>query len=116
MEPEKQALFERGIELFNRWEFFQCHEALEEIWTPERGPHRLFLQALIHFAVGFYHCQRHNQRGAERQLRKGLRKMAAYRPEFEGVETEKLCEEVSRRLEAIASGHTVTDFPQIGVS
>ena len=47
----------RGIRLFND-EVFQCHETLEEAWKPERGPRRLFLQALIHLAVGFYHCQR----------------------------------------------------------
>ena len=32
---------------------------------------------LIHFAVAFYHLERRNPPGAERQLRKGLRKMAA---------------------------------------
>jgi len=45
-------LLHRGIELFNDAKFFECHEVLEEAWTPERGPRRLFLQALIHVAVG----------------------------------------------------------------
>jgi uncharacterized protein len=49
-------LLQRGIGLFNNREFFQCHEGLEEAWTAEVGPRRLFLQALIHLAVGFYHC------------------------------------------------------------
>ncbi|HUA59954.1 MAG TPA: DUF309 domain-containing protein [Verrucomicrobiae bacterium] len=79
-----------GIELFNREEFFECHEVLEAIWTPERGPRRLFLQALIHFAVAFYHDQQQNSVGAGRQLRKGLRKLAAYLPVCEGVDTAQL--------------------------
>ena len=115
MQPEKQGFFRRGVELFNRREFFACHEALEEIWTPSRGPERQFLQALIHFAVGFYHHQRHNQAGAERQLRKGLKKLVPFLPEFDGVDTGRLRAEVSQRLEAIAAGRRVEDFPQISL-
>ena len=44
---------------------------------------RLFLQAMIHLAVGFYHCERGNPVGAARQLRKGLGKLAAYLPSCE---------------------------------
>ena len=46
-----------GIELFNSRQYFVCHEVLEEVWTPERGPRRLFLQALIHFAVEWWRGQ-----------------------------------------------------------
>jgi hypothetical protein len=42
----------QGIGLFNDGEFFRCHEVLEEAWRLERRPRRLFLQALIHLAVG----------------------------------------------------------------
>ena len=55
-------LLERGIALFNRGEYFDCHEVLEEVWTSERGRRRLFLQSLIHVAVGFYHDQRYSRR------------------------------------------------------
>jgi uncharacterized protein len=66
-------LLQKGILLFNNCEFFQCHEVLEEAWTKEVGPRRLFLQALIHVAVGFYHCERANPAGASSQLKKGIR-------------------------------------------
>jgi predicted metal-dependent hydrolase len=79
-------LLQRGIRLFNNREFFQCHEVLEEAWTPERGPRRLFLQALIHLAVGFYHCERSNSAGASSQLQKGLHKLALYLPSSEGID------------------------------
>ncbi|MBI3697845.1 MAG: DUF309 domain-containing protein [Acidobacteria bacterium] len=106
-------IMRRGIDLFNRCEFFDCHEALEEIWRPARGPERLFLQALIHFAVGFYHHQRQNQEGAERQLRKGLTKIARYLPEFEGVDTARLRAQVERRLKTIEHGGRVRGYPKI---
>jgi predicted metal-dependent hydrolase len=73
MQKDAATIFDEGIKLFNRSEFFDCHEVLEEIWTPTKQPERLFLQSLIHFAYGFYHHQRGNFAGATRQLRKGLR-------------------------------------------
>jgi predicted metal-dependent hydrolase len=78
----------RGIRLFNDQEFFQCHEVMEEAWTLERGPRRVFLQALIHLAVGCYHCQCLNPVGASRQLRKELRTPAAYLRSCEGRSSE----------------------------
>jgi len=104
---------ELGIDLFNRGEFFECHEALEEIWKPARGPERLFLQALIHFAVGFYHHRRGNQAGAERQLRKGLKKIGAYLPAYLGIDTARLGRGVEWRLDRIAAGGVVKVFPRI---
>ena len=102
-----------GIDLFNRCAFFECHEALEAIWTPERGPRRLFLQSLIHIAVGFYHVQRGNRLGAERQMRKGLKKLAGYLPECEGVCTEELYREASEALEQIQNGKEIRKLPKI---
>lgn len=106
-------LVDRGIELFNRGEFFECHEVLEEAWTPERGPRRLFLQSLIHVAVGFYHARRGNPVGACRQLRKALRKMAVYLPVCEGIHTEKLFSEARKVLEKIEAGGEITEFPKM---
>jgi len=93
-----------GIELFNGHEFFVCHEVLEEEWTPERGPRRLFLQSLIHMAVGLYHASRGNSVGASRQLRKGLRKLADYLPTCEGIDTARLHGDIAGVLACIDAG------------
>ena len=106
-------LLERGIALFNHGEYFECHEVLEAAWTPERGARRLFLQSLIHMAVGFYHSERGNRTGAQRQLRKGLRKLAEYLPACERVDTARLESEVLVVLEAIEAGSTVSSYPRI---
>ena len=97
-------LLARGIHLFNSGGYFECHEVWEELWTPERGPRRLFLQSLIHFAVGLYHAERGNPVGAERQLRKGLRKLAGYLPACEGIDTARLHAEGLTVLECIEAG------------
>jgi predicted metal-dependent hydrolase len=51
---ERRRLFQEGIDLFNRGEFFLAHEAWEEIWrstTPE--PRELF-QGLVQVAAGLH--------------------------------------------------------------
>lgn len=113
MGHDRQVLFARGIELFNEREFFECHEVLEEIWTPTVQPERWFLQSLIHFAVGFYHHQRGNTVGAVRQLRKGLRKIESYLPEWGGIDTAAIESEVRSRLKIIEGGGKVERFPEL---
>lgn len=104
-----EETFRHGVALFNRGRFFECHEVLEELWIPCRGPERLFLQALIHIAVGFYHHQRRNPAGAERQLRKGLRKIEPYLPCYAGIDTALLREQVHDFL----AGGDRDKFPSI---
>ena len=113
MQRDLQKLCREGIELFNRREFFECHEVLEEIWTPAVQPERWFLQSLIHFAVAFYHHERKNKAGAGRQLRKGLRKIENYLPEWGGVNTAAIASAAQRCLATIEAGGRVEQFPKI---
>jgi predicted metal-dependent hydrolase len=108
--PASTDLLERGIHLFNAGEFFECHEVLEEEWTPERGPRRLFLQSLIHVAVGLYHAGRGNPVGASRQLRKALRKMAVYLPVYEAVDTDRLYRDTVEALSRIEAGEQPSEI------
>ncbi|SPE41419.1 conserved hypothetical protein [Candidatus Sulfopaludibacter sp. SbA3] len=107
------ALLLRGIELFNREEFFECHEVWEELWTPERGPRRLFLQAMIHMAVACYHCQRGNPRGAQGQFTKGLRKLAEYLPDVEEIDTGRLYRDCEAVLDRVRAAAPHGGFPRI---
>jgi uncharacterized protein len=104
---------QEGIALFNQGKYFDAHEAWELEWTPIRGPRRFFLQSLIHLAVGFYHHQRHNRDGAIRQLRKGLKKLAAYLPVYDGIDTARLYQEALAIFERIEQNETVDQFPLI---
>jgi uncharacterized protein len=57
-----QARF--GLELFNRREYFEAHEALELAWRAERGPERELYRGILQVAVAYYHIQRSNYNGA----------------------------------------------------
>ncbi|MCS6952016.1 MAG: DUF309 domain-containing protein [Bryobacterales bacterium] len=109
-------LLVQGVELFNQRHFFEAHEVWEELWTPARGPERLFLQALIHLAVAFYHAQRDNRLGALRQLRKGLKKLAGYLPQAYGVDTLALYRKATVCLERVERGDLSLDVPTVAFS
>jgi predicted metal-dependent hydrolase len=109
----RDELLARGIDLFNNRRYFECHEVWEELWTPERGVRRLFLQALIHFAVALYHRERHNPDGAIRQMRKGVRKLAAYLPACEGLDTGRLHRDGVRILAELEGGDAQCEYPII---
>jgi predicted metal-dependent hydrolase len=62
--------FERGLVLFNRGDFFACHEVWEELWLHSTGTEKLFYQGMIQAAVAILHAERDNRRGAASTWRK----------------------------------------------
>jgi uncharacterized protein len=80
----------QGIEEFNRGEFFECHEYLEEAWMQESGRVRYLYQGILQVGVGFYHLQNGNWRGATGLLRNGTTRLKEFEPATLGVEVAKL--------------------------
>ncbi len=107
------ARYREGIALFNHAHFLECHEVLEAIWTLERGPRRMFLQSLIHFAVAFHHYSTGNTDGARRQFSKALQKMAGYLPEYGGIDTWRLYTDGTRWKEALNAGVAIDESPKL---
>jgi hypothetical protein len=86
----------RGIEQFNRREFFECHETLEEIWIEEDDPIRYLYQGILKIGVGFHHALRGNQHGAVIVMRGGIELLAPFRPRCMGVDVESLVQAAER--------------------
>jgi predicted metal-dependent hydrolase len=94
----------RGIEEFNRGEFFECHEYLEEAWMQESGRIRYLYQGILQVGVGFYHLQNGNWRGATGLLRNGTTRLKEFEPVTRGVDVTKLVsqsEHCLRQLETL---------------
>lgn len=97
MDPEQlTAKFHEGAELFNRGEYFACHEVWEDVWRELKGENRTFLQALIQVAVGLYHAGRGNASGAESLAKRGIRRLEKFAPEYAGVRVGALLEDVDK--------------------
>ncbi|MCI0702712.1 MAG: DUF309 domain-containing protein [Planctomycetia bacterium] len=97
--------FHKGIELFNRGEFFEAHEVWEDLWQECGSANRRFYQALIQAAVAAYHWSRNNATGAARLYHSGKRYMEPYRPVHLGLAIDAFWEQMSAHL-AGALGNT----------
>lgn len=80
----------QAIEQFNRGEFWECHETLEDIWRETPYPFRLFFHAVIKTAVGFHHLSAHNRHGARVKLQDGVELLALFQAEWMSVRTDLL--------------------------
>src|SRR5215218_1712794 len=66
----------KGIEEFNKGEFYECHEYLEEAWMQEPRRVRFLYQGILQVGVGFYHQQNGNWRGATGLIRNGTARLS----------------------------------------
>lgn len=56
---------------FNRGDWFECHETLEELWVGSEGEIRNFYQGLLQVAVALHHWRNGNFSGAIHLLTSG---------------------------------------------
>lgn len=94
MDAEFEEQFERGLELFNAREFYDCHDTIEEIWLQEASTEQPFLQGIIQAAVAFHHHQQGKLGAARSMLRLAIEKLQPY-PEFhQGVAVHTLLKDL----------------------
>lgn len=82
------AGYRRYFALFNAEEFWEAHEALEEIWRETDND--LFLRGLIAFAAAFVHVQRNNPSGCRKVLEKCVTWLEPYRPRHWDLDVERV--------------------------
>lgn len=97
----------QAAEEFNRGQYWLCHETLESLWLPEHYPLRLFYHGLIKAAVGLLHLERHNQPGATAKLSDAQHTLAPFLPQFMGIKTDCLRQDVIQRLAYVESAQPV---------
>ena len=79
MDPAlERKLYLEGIQLFNEHEYFDAHEAWEDVWHMSYGVKHDFYQGLIQCAVALEHYKRSNPRGVVSLYK-------SYQPKFEKV-------------------------------
>jgi hypothetical protein len=107
MVAEREAeLFARGIEQFNRREFFEAHESWEAVWLAALEPDKTFLQGIIQVAAAFHHYLRNNRAGAESLLREGLKKIAGAPANYRGVRLDALRQRARWWSDELTAGRT----------
>ena len=107
--------FLHGIALFNRGDFFEAHEVLEDVWRAAPDAEKLWLQAMIQVAVGLHHYSTGNALGAQSVLARAARNLALCLPECAGVDLRSLGEAALKWSEALARGERVPAAPAITI-
>jgi CheY-like chemotaxis protein len=65
---ELPHLAKRGLEEFNRGEYFRAHDSLELAWMGEQSAGRELYRAILQVAVAYYQIVRGNYNGAAKML------------------------------------------------
>ncbi|MGA1981381.1 MAG: DUF309 domain-containing protein [Acidobacteriaceae bacterium] len=99
-----------GLRHYNAGEFFAAHEAWESVWLHAPQPEKTFLQGLIQVTVAFHHLQRSNPLGATRLLTAALRKLSPHSPNFCGIATTPLCDDIRAHLQTLSADPTATQL------
>jgi hypothetical protein len=60
----------RGLELFNRGDYFAAHEELEEAWMADLSPGRDLYRGALQVAVAYFQVRRENFKGAMKMFQR----------------------------------------------
>lgn len=87
--------FKKGIELFNREEFFECHEVIEDLWLATQDEYKNLYKGVIQTAVALHHLKHGNVPGARKLFRTSSRYLKPYAPRALGLNVGKLLRDMN---------------------
>ena len=100
-----------ALSLIRSRQWFEAHEAVEDLWREANGLQRRHLQGLIHVLVSLEHLRRGNPRGCHGQWDKARRRLADVPPRFSGLEIQAWMNELEvfyQRLDLSSAARTRT--------
>ena len=103
----------RGIKLFNNAEFFDAHEALEDIWRAAPPENKKFLQGLIQVAVAFHHHSTGNRVGMRSVLGRAIGNLAEPSGSFGQFQLAALLQSLAEWREALDNNSPLPTLPRI---
>jgi hypothetical protein len=77
--PDLPDIFLHGLELLNRGDYFEAHEAIEAAWRAEPGEIRRLYQGILQMAVVYLHITHHNYFGARKVIRRAISNLTPFR-------------------------------------
>ena len=93
--------FETAVDLFNSAEWYEAHDAFEELWHESVEPERTTLQGFLQIAVAQVHLERANKVGATILFGEGLGRLRRSGIPDLGLDLEELCSFVADRLNCL---------------
>jgi hypothetical protein len=88
---------------FNRGDWFECHETLEDLWVGSEGELRCFYQGILQLAVALHHWRNGNFGGAMHLLTSGADYLRRVRPVCQRIEVAALTAAADTAREALGT-------------
>jgi predicted metal-dependent hydrolase len=95
-----------GILFFNGHDYFEAHEAWEDLWSESHGTERRFYQGLIQAAVALFHFCNGNLGGALKQYRSSYDYMKTCGSPFLGLDVDAFWRQMARCFEPLLNSAT----------
>lgn len=91
---------------FNAREFYECHDLLEELWMEDKS--NKFLQGMLQLAVGLYHFECGNLKGARWMFGNARKYLLRYAPVCWDLDVERVLQYIEACLAALPPEDTVS--------
>ncbi len=94
--------FSDALNLFNNEQWYEAHDAFEDIWNTLDGDERQIIQGILQVSVSQFHLSKGNLNGATILLGEGLGRIKNKTNIDLGIELESFCiclEELLRKLQ-----------------
>ena len=91
-----------ALNLFNNHEWYEAHDAFEEIWNVVDGDERQVIQGILQVSVSQFHLSKGNLNGATILLGEGLGRIKTRTKVNLGIDLESFCqslEDLLRKLQ-----------------
>lgn len=79
-----------GIDLFNKREYYEAHEPLEEAWMETDTPERILYQGILQIGLAYYQISRANYRGALKMFLRAQRNLTPLGDALLGINIRQL--------------------------
>jgi uncharacterized protein len=90
-----------GLRLFNKKQFFESHEELEDAWRDEKGSIRYLYQGVLQAAVTYFHITRGNYEGAVKLYERCMKLLKDYPDVCRGIQVGKLKKDLNDVIQAV---------------
>jgi predicted metal-dependent hydrolase len=97
----------RGIDHFNRREFFEAHEVWEDLWIETNDDRKAFYHGLIQAAVALHHALRGNAGGARSLYARMRNNLDMFRPDAEGLDVDSFLRRMAECCEPLWRGEPI---------
>ena len=95
------TLLLKGGAQFNRGEFFEQHETLEDLWCDEVRDIRGLYQGILQIGVAMYHIERNNHHGAVYMLTRGQNYLRPFTPTCQTIDVDDLLSQATQILHEV---------------